>query len=481
MTATRSGSVTLSARALTTLLGEWEGRGSAYLALADRIEMLVIDGRIAPRTWLPAERELAKTLGRSRTTIVAAYRQLREGGYLESIHGAGSITSLPRPPAPATAEGPGMLDLSFAIPPMWPGLPAVLSKVAADFTTDVGGQGCDLLGTTALRERIAARYTERGLPTSPGQIMVTLGAQHAIGLITRALVSRGDRAVIESPTYPHAYEALRGAGARAVTIPVTTDGWDVEALDVVFERSRPALGYVMPDFHNPTGASMDLAARERLIAGAESAGTILVVDETTAELDIDACLHRPPLAAFADHGADVVLTVGSLGKTAWSGLRIGWIRGPEPMIGRLTAVRTRIDMGTPGIDQAVAVEVFDRMPEILAHRRAHLSQCRELAGDLLAQLIPEWEAPRPAGGLCLWVGLGEPVSSSLALAARSLGLLITAGSRFGIDGAHERRLRIPITADPATIASAIPVLRQAWEGLTAFPGRFGTPEVTLIV
>src|SRR5882757_7613868 len=86
---------TVSARVLATLLEGWRDAGTAYAALADRIRLLVLDGRVAPGTRLPAERELAAQLGVSRTTVTAAYAELRDAGYLLSVRGSGSVAQLP--------------------------------------------------------------------------------------------------------------------------------------------------------------------------------------------------------------------------------------------------------------------------------------------------------------------------------------------------------------------------------------------------
>ncbi len=211
----------LSARALETLLGEWRGAGAHYQALADRIRLLVLDGRIPIDTRLPAERDLAARLGLSRTTVTAAYRALREAGFVASLRGSGTLTRLPGPvlvPAPAQADG--LLDFSKAALPAATTLAAAARAAAEELPHFLADSGYDPVGLPHLRETIAERYRSRGLPTEPGQILVTVGAQQAIALIARTFVSRGDRALIEMPTYPHAYEALRSAGARLVPVTV---------------------------------------------------------------------------------------------------------------------------------------------------------------------------------------------------------------------------------------------------------------------
>jgi len=454
---------------LTRLLGEWEGAGPAYAALADRIRVLVVDGRIPSRTWLPSERALADALGKSRTTVIAAYARLRDEGCLHSVRGAGSYVSLSRRADDGAHHGttPTILDLSKAAPPMWPGLPALFAEAAERLATIDLGVGYDLVGQEPLRRQIAERYEARGLPTRPSQILVTLGGQHAIYLAARTLAARGDRAMVETPSYPHAYEALRLAGARLDgfgTVPVTVDGWDMDRLERVLTGIRPALAYVIPDHHNPTGASMTLAERTALVRTAERVGTVLLVDETTADLDIDAGTSPVPVAALAREAGSVV-TIGSLGKTVWGGLRLGWIRADERVIDRLVTARAASDMGTPGFDQLVGMLALGRMDEIITHRRTMLARSRDLAIATLAEQVPEWQVPHPTGGMSLWVGLGSPSSSALILAARARGLVITAGPRFGIDGAFERHLRVPFTGATEELEPALRILVDAWRSL----------------
>ena len=219
----------LSARALVDLLGLWRTTEPAYDALADAIRLLCLDNRIAPETALPAERELATALAVSRTTVAAAYRSLRATGHIASRQGSGSVTRpLGRTAAARWFDREG-IDLQQASPPAWPGLPGVIAEVAGSATALVSRSGYDILGHLELRTAIAERYTRRGLPTSPAQIMVSNGAQHALNLIAGTLLRRGDRVLIETPTYPHAAETFRRADARLVGVPVTVeDGWDLD-------------------------------------------------------------------------------------------------------------------------------------------------------------------------------------------------------------------------------------------------------------
>ncbi|MES2171937.1 MAG: PLP-dependent aminotransferase family protein, partial [Actinomycetota bacterium] len=408
----------VSGRILASLVAGWRESTAApaYAALADRIRLLVLDGRIPLGTRLPAERELAAQLGVSRTTVTATYSELRDAGYLHSVRGSGSVARLPmRASVPVESDSAGYLDFSKAALPAIPLVVEAARRAALDLPAYLGESGFDAVGQPALRAAIADRYTSRGLPTEPGQVMVTIGAQHAIALLARTLLGRGDSALVESPSYPHAFEALKLTGARLVPVSVTTEhGWDEPALEQALQRTSPAMGYVMPDFHNPTGRSMSAELRERMLAQAAAQGTVIVGDETMAELSIDRADNPLPLAAYGP-----AVLIGSVGKTLWGGLRIGWIRAERPLIQRLTRARMAGDLGTPMLEQLIVTRLLEQYDSVLATRRDQLRAGRDHLTARLADAFPGWSVPRIDGGLTAWVNLGAPVSSQLTLAARA--------------------------------------------------------------
>lgn len=457
----------LSARALAALIAGWRdvALGPAYVALADRIRLLILDGRVALGTRLPAERELAAQLALSRTTVSAAYAALRDDGYLDSVRGSGSVARLPGRvsaiPDPLVTD---QLDFSKAALPAHPAVADAAARATAKLPFFLDESGFDVIGLRVARQAVADHYTARGLPTDPDEVLITVGAQHAIGLLAQTLLSRGDRAVIESPSYPHAVEALKAAGARLVTVPVTVDGWDESALEQAFQRTSPVLAYLMPDNHNPTGATMSPAQRERLIALAAEQGTTLLIDETIGGLELDG--HDRP-APFAALGRAVLL--GSLGKSVWGGLRLGWMRADRELIQRVARRRFTNDLGTPVLEQLMLAELLPDLDRILADRRDYLRASRDHLARRLAEHLPEWRMPHVAGGIAAWVNIGLPISSQLVLAARTEGLVIAAGSRFGVEGLFERFLRIPFTYPPETIDRGVTALAAAWHTVTRTP------------
>jgi DNA-binding transcriptional MocR family regulator len=253
------------------------------------------------------------------------------------------------------------------------------------------------------------------------------------------------------------------------------EGWDEGALEQGIQRTSPSLAYLMPDNHNPTGATMDDALRDRIAALAARAGTTLIADETMGELWLDGDLREP----FAVHGPAVLL--GSVGKTIWGGLRVGWIRADRTMIQRFVRERHSNDLGTPILDQLIVAKLMEDYDAILDERRALLRRGRDHLLGLLADRLPEWSVPVPLGGLTVWANLGQPVSSQLAIAARNEGLVIAAGPRFGIDGAFERFIRIPYSYSPDDLDRGVDALARAWAAVGSMPALEPTGELAGVV
>lgn len=456
----------VSARRLHQLLGQWRGDGHSYHELSESIVLLVRDGGLPAGSALPAERPLAEELGVSRTTVAAAYQQLREAGAAVSRRGSGTVIRAPRSSETGAWAEPNeeSLDLTRASPGPWGGLPALSQRALAEHSDVFQLDGYDTIGRPELRAALAERYTARGLPTDPGQIMVTLGAQHAIYLIARTILRRGDRSLVESPSYPHAREALAAAGGPVAELPVHGRGYDAASMLSIAAQSAAHLAYLIPDHQNPTGLSMPGELRAELIGALASRGSYIVVDETTAELTLGGARTIRPFAAFADHAhqRDQILTVGSLGKTVWGGLRIGWIRASSALIAQLEAARRIGDLGTGAWEQVLAQLALERYDEILVERSGELTASHRVLVEAVATQLPDWELSRAGGGVAVWADLGVPESTRLSRAAARLGLRIPPGPRYGSPGVFERFVRLPFTAPPAQLDRAIGVLASAW-------------------
>lgn len=466
---------------LAALLTATAGAAPGYRALARGVRGLLLDGRVPLRTRLPAERELAAALAVSRATVTAAYDLLRESGHALSRRGAGTWTALPHTPGPAADGTPsnvapprqdGVVDLTVAAPAA-PGteLADALAEAAPALARLGAGGGYHPYGLPELRAAVAEHYARRGLPTLPGQILVTAGAQLGISLVLGLLGGPGDRVLVETPSYPNALDAIRATGLRPLPVPLTGTGWDAELLETTLRAQAPRLAYVIPDFHNPTGLLMPREDRARLLGTARRTGTWLLVDETLSEIALD-CRAPEPFAALARHsGAEQVVSVGSLSKTHWGGLRIGWVRAASRLVTELASARVPRDMASPVLDQLLAVRLLERTAPILADRLPALRENRSALEAALRARLPHWRWRTPPGGLSLWVDVGAPVASALSRAALAYGVRIGGGARFGADpGTYEGRLRLPYALPPATLTEAVDRLARALEAVQAGRG-----------
>jgi len=485
----------ISGAGLRTVVGAWTRPGPAYAALADALRQAVLSGTLPLRTRLPSERELAQALGVSRTTTTAAYDALRDEGYLASRRGSGTVTTLPSLPthrAPGSVRAPlgtrptsaqpdpadELVDLSTAAPQAPDELYDAVRDALDMLPRYLPSTGYSPAGLPELREAIAERYTRRGTPTTPDQVLVTTGAQQAIHLLVHAHAGPGDRVLVEHPTYPHAIDAVRAASARPVVVPSGPDGTDLDLFASTLRQASPRLAYLIPDHRNPTGTSMSADERARVRDLAAATRTLVVGDEALTDLT----LEGPDPAPFAGDGtgAHVVVT-GSASKSFWGGLRIGWVRAHRDVVGRLTAQRGHVDIGSSVLDQLVVTRLLAQEDELLTRRRALLRERRDVLLALLAEQLPAWAPNRPAGGLSVWVDLGAPVSSALAALAPRHGVRITGGPTFGAEPGLERYLRVPFTEPPERLERGVTALARAWAELgVATPGT-GAVEPLVVV
>jgi DNA-binding transcriptional MocR family regulator len=456
---------------LARLLGELPAERPFYAVLARAIRGLILNGGLALRVRLPAERDLAAALGVSRTTVTAAYDALRAESFIQSRQGAGSWTALPRGrtsrmPQAGTATVYGVAEPEIDLGSAAPGAPELFDEAVADAVAHLpghtSGPGYDPAGLGRLRETVAARYTARGLPTRPEQIMITAGAQHALNLLVEELMSPGDRVLVESPTYPHALDALRRRGARLIPVGVNA-GWDVELIATSMRQTAVRFAYVNADFHNPTGRLMDDERRAALVAAVKRVGGYLVVDETFAELALDGgAMPRPP-AAYDTDGR--VISIGSAAKVFWGGLRIGWIRTTPPMARRLATLRESLDLASPVLEQLIVTELLLRVDEVRAERVALLREGRRALVAALGETLPDWEFALPRGGMSLWARLPAPASTALAGAAARLGVRIVPGPLFGVDGLLEDYVRLPYVQPADVLGEAVERLARAYHSV----------------
>ncbi len=451
---------------LTERLGRWPaGRGPLPVLLAARLRRLIDEGELPPGEPLPPDRALAAALAVGRSTVVAAYDLLRHDGRIVRRQGSGTRVAGAGPAGPLqTTSEPmflhlleprdGVIPLACAAPDAPP--PEVAQAYArvvpalAATTNDIGYYPA---GHPALRRAIADRYSRCGIRTGQERILVTAGAQQALSLLARALLTPGDLVLVEGPTYPGALEAFREVMAVPRALPT-----GLEALAAAARERRVAAAYVISTFHNPTGSVLPPSGRRALVLAAAAAGIPLIDDEVLSDLGFPGTQPAPPLAAYAD----AVISVGSLSKSVWGGLRIGWVRAPEPLIARLARLLAVHDLGGNVPAQLAAADLLPRM-EALCARQAPARQARHdhLRAELTRQL-PSWEAPPVPGGQTLWVRLPRGDGNSFAQTALRHGVAVLPGNGLDASGHSENYLRLHFIAAPDRLTEAVRRLAQAW-------------------
>jgi DNA-binding transcriptional MocR family regulator len=462
---------------LETVLGMWsDGPGPLHRKLSDALRQAIDEGRVAVGERLPSERDLAVRLAVSRSTVVTAYDTLRAAGVVESRQGSGTRVRSQR-------GGRTSVTSPFTVSPVYRTLidvrDDVISLACATFPAHprvaeaaaevMAGDGEKLLahhgylpaGLPALREALAERHTRLGTPTSAEQILVTTGAQQAVNLAAQLLVRPGDEVVVENPSFSGTLDIVRSQGARLSVVPVDDDGVDVHGVARAVTQGNPAAIYLMPSFHNPTGALLAAHRRRDLAELTAEHGVPLIEDNAleNAPLDDD---RLPPIAAYAPPDAPV-LTAGSFSKAAWGGLRVGWVRGPVPIITRMTEMKAMNDLGSPLFDQAIAARLVPHLDAMRADHRDMLNRNLELVSRMLADLLPGWTWARPKGGPSLWVELPSGSASAFTQVALRFGVEVIPGDLMSPTGDDRRRLRLPYTAEPPVLIETVRRLAQAWE------------------
>jgi DNA-binding transcriptional MocR family regulator len=476
---------------LADLLGRWPSAdGALYRLLATRIGRLADTGQLPPVVRLPPERALAAALSVSRNTVALAYQVLRDDGMAESRQGSGTrlVPHRVTPAATHRANGffTGMLDaattaidLSMATVECAPAVAEVLADPGSvlsysERTEVTASTGYLPFGLPALRAAIAEMLTaSHGIPTTPAQVLVTSGAQQALDLLLRSEAAPGQPVVCEDPTYAGFLDALHRAGARPVGVPPG----DVARLAAALAVHQPAVAFLIPTFQNPTGRVLPAAERHEVIGLAGRHPDVTFIDDMTmADVELprenavtgDASSvglaiadgpQPPPLAALAPRLPNVV-TVGSLSKTYWGGLRTGWVRAPEGIIARLAAAKAATDLSGPPFQQAITAELIrGRHDEIIKWRQEWVRPRYEALAGALRSLLPGWEWAPPSGGLTVWARLpGDTDSGAFAQAALRRGVAVVPGRLVSVSADRTPWLRLAFTSSPTDLVAAVETL-----------------------
>jgi DNA-binding transcriptional MocR family regulator len=469
-----------------------ESHTPLYTQIVTEVRRMITSGALKVGDRLPANRELAATLGVNRNTITNAYAELVADGLIISRVGSGTyISAVPRPSSPSPAR-----EQSLPSPMPWESLLAVQSRdnwlqEMAGFETrrDVTPlalalpsadlfplddfrrcvdrvlreQGRVLLqlgitsGYAPLQDYIASQLALAGVRVSADEVLITNGCQQSLDLIRQILVEPGQEVALENPTYPGALSVFCGPGSKYISVPVGENGIDLNVLEDVLSQRRAKLIYVVPSFHNPTGVTMDVAARRRLIEIAGQFRVPIVEDDIYRELRYNGP-DTPPLKALDEHG--LVIYISSFSKVGFPGLRVGWIAAPRVVIDHLNRAKQRSDLHASLLAQAAIFE-FARRGLLTKHikrvKKAY-SQRRDAMLEALEKHFPDdasWS--RPDGGMSVWVRLPQSVNTSqLLVQAIENGVTFVSGEHFYSSSPQQNMMRLSFTmAGPQAIEQAV--------------------------
>src|SRR5438270_12304607 len=271
-------------------------------------------------------------------------------------------------------------------------------------------------GYQPLREMIARNLARYRIVASADNVLITSGSQQALDLIGKLLINRGDRILVEAPTYLGALQAFNVYGAQYVSVPVDEDGLLTEQLDSSL-RAGPKFMYVLPNFQNPAGVTLSEGRRHQLILLADKYGIPIIEDDPYGQLRYEG-EHIAPLVVLdrenvrRDNGFTLgnVIYLSTFSKTLAPGIRLGWIVAPPDVINKFVQLKQGADLHTSSFAQFVAYEVA-RDGFLDEHVRLIRKVYRERRDVMLSALKEHFPAEvtwtHPQGGLFLWVTLPE--------------------------------------------------------------------------
>lgn len=441
-------STRMDAAGLSRLLGDWAEDGVALPeSLAAAIGELIESNLIPTGTTLPPQRELAAALQVSRGTVTSAMASLEAGEYIQSVQGSGSRVRGGHVGrfigegrmVPFTNAPPGVTDLSTGALPASDVAAEALMMNAPELDEYLSTDGYFPEGLPTLRQAVADLLTSDGIPTSVSEILITSGAQHATWLALNDLVSPGDLALVEEPTYRGGLAVLRTLAARIEGIRFTDSGLDV-ALASAAMRRHPTVLYCQTSIHNPTGQTMRADARKALADAVNANGLVTVEDVCSYDLTLQGA-PASMLAGLVD--PTLLVTVGTLSKLFWGGIRVGWVRADENRIKRFVERRKINDLASSIFDQLYAIRMLTRTGEARIERREMLVSNLATTEAVIRDVFPNWTWSPIRGGSGLWVDTGTDATALAEIGKREKVKLL-AGPGFSAYGGCRTMLKLPI-------------------------------------
>jgi 2-aminoadipate transaminase len=331
-------------------------------------------------------------------------------------------------------------------------------------------------GYGPLREQIAhfmATKNQPGVQVAPDGLIVTTGSQQALDLIGKTLISPGDKVIVEGPTFLATIQCFRLYGAQIITAPVDEHGVNTDTLAALMAEHKPKFVYLIPTFGNPSGATLSLQRRKRVLELSVQHQIPVVEDDPYGDLYFGEA-PPPSLLALSEHvpgSRDLLIHCGSLSKVLSPGLRVGWMIAPPELLAKATMCKQFSDAHTSTFAQATAAHYLKagRMPATLAHVREVYAQRAQTMCDVLrAELGDGIEFTQPGGGLFVWArltGARGQLKDAAELAKRAIdkGVAFVPGAPFYATNPDPATLRLSFaTADVDKIKEGLSRLGQAF-------------------
>lgn len=435
-----------------------------YLQLTESLSNSIREGRISIGTRLPSERAYALKLGVSRTTVTTAYQLLMTTGLVRGYVGRGTIVVANHPGSAPTgaiawrrliaragrpfqsshvAETPDRITLckGWLHPSLIPHAALAASLTKAMDSPDALTKAPPVLGLPALREALVNTLGASAMGAVSDEVLITGGAQQGLDVVARTLISPRDVVLCESYTWHGAIRAFRAAGAEVVGIAMDHEGIDPTALEDAVVRLRPKFIYLIPSFQCPTGRSMGLERRRRVMEICTRLRVPVVESHVCGDTSFGDAL--PTLRSLDTAG--IVIHQGSTSKTISPALRLGWLVASCTAIELLASAKASFDLSTPALTQAALASFLQNgaYTRHMVHFRRKLRARRDAMVEALTISCPELRFEMPQGGIYLWVHLPKPLTShAIVVAALAEGVSVRGGEAFLTDEGASPYIRL---------------------------------------
>lgn len=415
-----------------------EDHKPAYVQIADYMLSKIQSGEWIAGAYLPSQRLLAAKLGINRSTLVAAFDELKAMGLLKTFGKGGTqvcayLEDLELPKAPdwqshisegfhlsnvetiqiinryEFTEGYIRLSSGEPSPDLFP--KDLMAEVMGEMASEVNSLGYEEpKGMPMLREAVCQYLSEIGIITPPENVLIVSGALQAIQLASIGLIQPGATVFLEKPSYLYSLNIFQAIGMRRFGVNMDESGIIPSQIESSRPKHRQAILYTVPSFHNPTGLLMPSERRQELAKTCARIQVPIIEDDVYRELWLDEKTPAP-IKSFDQVGN--VLYVGSVSKTLSTGLRIGWMVGPEAVVDRLGDLKMQNDYGSSSLAQIAVAKFLNKgYYHLQAERvRSEMRKRRALTESLLAHYFKEWATwEMPKGGYYFWLTFRKPIS-----------------------------------------------------------------------